>query len=174
VDVLKLFHLAPVADEDPETRVNPDDQRGDDLESEFQDAILEQLARGGVTADCVAIDVRPLGRAADGRQVYLALLRLTRWEETSAVRLLLGLPLLQAKIRKAVQSSWLDEVAHFSGLWVHPSGQFEETAAMNDLRNMIVHLEQVRARAAPPNAPAAPEQSVWSLPQELAGPPSKP
>jgi hypothetical protein len=169
VDILKLFHRAPEPEEDPETRVNPTDQRGDNLEAEIQDAILEQLAKGGVTLDCVAIDVRDIGRGSDGRPVYLALLRLTRWEETSAVRLLLGLPLLQAKVRKAVQSSWLDQVAHFSGLWVHPSGQFEETAAMNDLRNMILHLEQVRARTASAGS-AAPEHSVWSLPQELADP----
>jgi len=173
VDILKLFHLGPTSgNEDPETKVNPSDQRGDNLEADIHEVILEQLARGGVLEDCLAIDVRALGRAADGRQVYLALVRLTRWEEKSALRLLLGLPLLQAKVRKSIQSGWLDQLVSFSGLWLHPSSQFEDAAPMNDLRAMIVHLEQARGRARPAEG-QAPDHSVWSVPQELADPDDK-
>jgi hypothetical protein len=167
VDLLKLFHRVQVED-DPETRVDPAEHRGDELEAEFRDLILEQIVRGGVLEECVAIDVRPLGRDGDGRQVYMGMLRLTQWEPTSALRLLLGLPLLQSRVRRAVRSSWLDEVTHFSGLWLHPSGQFEESEAMNDLRDMIVRLEQFRkVDALKAGSTSAEDVSVWSLPQEL-------
>jgi hypothetical protein len=170
MDLLKLFHRSPV--DDPETQIIPTEQRGDDLEAEFHSVILEQLVRGGVLEECVSIDVRSLGRAGDGRPVYMGMLRLVRWEPTSALRLLLGLPLLQARVRRAIQSSWMEEVTHFTGLWLHPSGQFEESEAMNDLRTMIVELERMQSEMLLRHRGAAPvEQSVWSVPQELAEPP---
>ena len=166
MDLLKLFHRSHAAD-NPETQIDPADHRGDDLEAEFRNIIIEQLTRGGVLDDCVTIEVRALGRAADGRQVYLGMLRLMRWEQTSALRLLLGLPLLQGKVRRAIHASWLDDLTHFSGLWLHPSGQFEETPAMRDLRNMILHVEQAAAFAVPEPSVRADEQSIWSVPQDL-------
>ena len=167
MDLLKLFHRTSPAD-DPETRIDPAEHRGDDLEAEFRAIILEQLTRGGVLDDCVSIDVRAVGRAPDGRQVYLAMLRLMRWEHTSALRLLLGLPLLRGKVRKAIHHSWLADLTHFSGLWLHPSGQFEETGAMRDLRNMILHLEQAAPFAVSPQSVRAGDHSIWSVPQDLA------
>jgi hypothetical protein len=163
--VLNLFR----DDDDPETKISPSEHRGTGLEAEFHEIVLDQLVRGGVDERCVSIDVRATGRADDGLPVYACTLRLHRWERVSALRLLLGLPLLQARVRKAIESSWVDDLGHFSGLWLHPSGQFEETSAMNDLRKMIVHMEQVMAPG-DRRAPDSQDPSVWSVPLELMPP----
>jgi hypothetical protein len=170
VDLLKLFHREPEG-EDPETRIDPHGQRTDDVVTELHDLVVEQLVRGGVLEDCVAVEIRALGESKDGRKVYVGMMRLLRWEQTSALRVLLGLPLLQARVRKAVRSGWLDEVALFSGLWLHPSGQFEDSSAMNDLRAMILHLEQAGGAGwqGRPGGDARAQQSVWSVPQDLDG-----
>jgi len=155
-------------DDNPETEAGLSSQRSASLDEEFREAILNQLARGGVLHACVEIEIRALGEASDGRRVYAGMLRLVRWEQVSAMRLLLGLPLLQAMIRRSVRNSWLGEVAHFGGLWLHPSGQFEGGAAMADLRGMILALEQTRGRSHGMQPEV--EHSVWSVPQELMVP----
>lgn len=162
VDLLKLFQKSP---DDPETRVDASDQQAEGLEPEFRDIIVEQLVRGGVDPDCVTLEIRQLGHATDGKQVYMGMMRLAQWNERSALRLLLGLPLLQAKVRRQVRSSWLEDLCHFGGLWLHPSGQFEETEAMERLRVLLIRLEQITTL----ETGEAPQQSVWSLPPELRG-----
>ena len=54
------------------------------------------------------------------------MVRLVRWEHTSAVRLLLSIPLLEARIRKTVRATWLADYSHFAGLWLHASDELRE------------------------------------------------
>ena len=75
-----------------------------------------------------------------GLDIYGGMMRLTRWQRDSALRVLLGLPLLEAKIRKMVRSLWLGEVSHFGGLWLHASEQLTSTEAMTELRLLILQL----------------------------------
>ncbi|MBI5276263.1 MAG: hypothetical protein HY854_07360 [Burkholderiales bacterium] len=153
----------------PETDVGSSVQRGEGLDFEYRMLVLEQLERGGISEGCLDIEIRSLGAGTDGRLVFAGMLRLAKWEPRSALRVLLGLPLLQAKVRKSVRNSWLHDLSHFAGLWLHPSGQFEEGAPMNDLRTMIQRLEQ--AYAAEFSGDTA--LSVWSVPPELQSEPPR-
>jgi len=158
MDILKLFQRDDA--EDPETRLTAVSQPGAQIVDEIRDILLAQLERGGIAPDILDIDVRCLGRANDGREVYQGMLRLSKWDRRAVVRLLLGLPLLQAKVRRTVHASWVHDVAHFTGLWLHPSAQFEETGGMEELRGLILALER-------PAEQGEPDRSLWSLPLEL-------
>jgi hypothetical protein len=161
VDLRKLFKREEI--EDPRTRVSgsPDAAA---LESELRSIVLDQVDRGGIPSSCLTVEVRSIGHGPDGREVYQAMMRVTTWQP-SVTRLLLGLPLLQAKVRRMIRGSWLHDVCHFHGLWLHPSGQLEETEVMKQLRDAITLLEQ--SSAARPIEGEVPQQSIWSLPPEL-------
>ncbi|WP_299763825.1 hypothetical protein [Ramlibacter sp.] len=113
---------------------------GRGLEAEYEGLIASQCHSWGIADDVVTIEVRQIGRAPDGRDVYLGMVRLAQWERDSALRLLLGLPLLEAKIRKMVRALWLGEVSHFGGLWLHASEQLNATPAMRELRELLMQL----------------------------------
>ena len=70
---------------------------------------------------------------------------------------------------RAVRASWLREVSHFGGIWVHASGQMQDSHAMEDLRMLIVDTEsRDRDRDRDASHPASgADASVWSLPTDL-------
>ena len=152
-------------EENPVTEVEPSSHSVDEIAREYRSLIEEQLARGGVLLKCVEIDVRQSGKLRDGHSMFVAMLRLTTWERTSAIRLLLGLPILESRLRRAVRGSWLREVSHFGGIWVHASGQLQDGHAMEDLRMLIVDVERRDHESSQP--PSHPDASVWSLPTDL-------
>jgi hypothetical protein len=114
--------------------------RGHNLEAEYETLIITQCVRWGIDETCITLEVRRLGRTNSGLDIYGGMMRLTRWQRDSALRVLLGLPLLEAKIRKMVRSLWLCEVSHFGGLWLHASEQLTSTEAMTELRHLILQL----------------------------------
>lgn len=124
------------------------DGGADGLEAEYQKLISLQLKRWGVGESCASVEVRHVGEAADGRDVFVGVVRLFAWERKPALRLLLGLPLLESKVRRTLAGLWLAEVSHFGGLWLHASGQLQESAATADLRHLMVTLTGTRAQAA--------------------------
>lgn len=161
LDLRKLLQREP--QDSPETEVEPSAQTSDDIAQEYRAIIHDQLVRGGVLPRCVEIDVRPAGKLRDGRQIFVGMLRLTSWERTSAIRLLLGLPILETRLRRTVRGSWLREVSHFGGVWVHASGQLQDARTMEDLRMLIIETERREHELSQP-----PSQSdVWSLPTDL-------
>jgi hypothetical protein len=81
--------------------------------------------------------VKKSGQAADGLDVFVAMVRLLKWDQHSGVRLLLGLPLMENKIRKTVRATWLADYSHFAGLWVHAS---ETLQVPDNLRNLLSTL----------------------------------
>ena len=96
----------------------------------------------------MTIEVRKIGQAPDGYDVFVGMVRLVRWERHSALRVLLGLPLLEAKIRKTVRATWLADYSHFTGLWLHTSEQLQ---VPDELRELLGAL----APAQPSEAPAS-------------------
>jgi hypothetical protein len=161
----KFLQRERESDESPVTQVEPSSHSLDEISQEYRALIQEQLARGGVLLKCVEIDVRQSGKLRDGHAMFVAMLRLTTWERTSAIRLLLGLPILESRLRRAVRGSWLREVSHFGGIWVHASGQLQDGLAMEDLRSLIVEVERRDRESSQP--PSHPDASVWSLPTDL-------
>jgi hypothetical protein len=77
------------------------------------------------------------------------------------VRLLLGLPILESRLRRALKGSWMYDVSHFSGVWLHASGQLQDTPAMQDLRELVVEIEKMESEPAPVSA------AIWSVPTDL-------
>lgn len=161
---LKKF-LQREPDDSPVTEVEPSGHSADEIAGEYRSIINDQLVRGGVLGHCVEVDVRQAGKLRDGQPMFLAMLRLTTWERKSAIRLLLGLPILESRLRRAVRGSWLREVSHFGGIWVHASGQLQDGHAMEDLRSLIVDVERHDRGTSQP--PSGLEASVWSLPTDL-------
>jgi len=165
LDLRKLLHRDPV-EESPETEVDTSGHSPDEITAEYRTLIVDQLVRGGVGASCVEIEVRQAGKARDGRQVFIGMLRLVQWERTSAVRLLLGLPILESRVRRVVRGSWLRDVSHFGGVWVHASGQLQDSMAMQDLRMLVIDIER---REFTESHPSSSSGGVWSLPTDLGG-----
>lgn len=150
-DLRKLFvrEARGPREQGPDSDYHPSDRRGDGLEVEYQTLIATQFRRWGISTSCVTIEVRQIGRAPDGFDVFVGMVRLAKWERPSALRVLVGLPLLEAKVRKMVRASWLADFSHFGGLWLHASEQLHGTTAMAELREVMVQL------APPSHAPEA-------------------
>lgn len=148
VDLRKL--LARDARRNPDHNTDADSAlpSGSGLEAEYETLIVAQCRRYGIADSSITIEVRQIGRAPDGRDVYQGMIRLARWERDSALRLLLGLPILETKIRRVVRGLWLAEVSHFGGLWLHASEGLHATDAMTELRTLMRQL-------APPTATAS-------------------
>lgn len=115
----------------------PVNGEGEGLETEYQSLIAAQFRRWGVSNQCITIEVRRVGQAHDGFDVFAGMVRLVRWDRDSALRVMLGLPLLEAKIRKAVRATWLADYSHFAGLWLHAS---ERMKVPGELRELLATL----------------------------------
>jgi len=141
-DLRKLFVRDASRREDHgrETEVDASMAAGLGLEADYESLIANQCRRWGIAEGVVTIEVRQIGRAPDGLDVYLGMVRLAQWERDSSLRLLLGLPLLETKIRKMVRTLWIGEVSHFGGLWLHASEQLNATPAMRELRELLIQL----------------------------------
>jgi len=150
---------------DPDSEYHPSDRRGEGLEVEYQSLIATQFRRWGISTACVTIEVRQIGRAPDGFDVFVGMVRLAQWERASALRVLVGLPLLEAKVRKTVRGTWLADFSHFGGLWLHASESLHATPAMTELRDLVLHLVPPSPPAAGEASSGSPEYGVSSLPQ---------
>ncbi len=135
-DLRKLFvrEVRSRKQHDPDSEYHPSDRRGEGLEVEYQTLIATQFRRWGIATGCVTIEVRQIGRAPDGFDVFVGMVRLAKWDRVSALRVLIGLPLLEAKVRKTVRSTWMADFSHFGGLWLHASESLHATPAAAELR----------------------------------------
>ena len=114
---------------------------GEGLEREYEELVRAQLVRLGVPLENVEVEVRSAGTMQDGRKVYLAMVRLVKWEARTTLRLLVALPLLEAKTRQSLETTWLMDVSHFGGIWVHASSSLRNGEVMGDIREAIKLLE---------------------------------
>jgi hypothetical protein len=149
-DLRKLFVREARAhkgqDLDPDSDYHPSDRKGEGLEVEYQSLIATQFRRWGVAPGCVTVEVRQIGRAPDGFDVFVGMVRLAQWDRTTVLRLLLGLPMLESRVRKVVRGTWLADYTHFGGLWLHASEQLHTGGHTGELRDLLMKL-------VPPSAP---------------------
>ena len=165
MDLLKLF--GSQGEEDPaSTHMLPGEQSVAEMQQGYSELIRGLLDDGGVAADAVRVEVRHVGRAADGREVFLGMLRVTRWDRKSALRVMLGQPLLDRLLRRLVHGSWLHDVSHFGGLWLHAASQIVDAEVMRELRELMQSVEQMEAGMSQPA-----RESMWSVPPELESDP---
>ena len=140
-DLRKFFLRGAAArHSDPDSEYHPSDRSTAGLQVEYQTLIANQFRRWGISAACTTIEVRKLGQAPDGYDVFVGLVRLTRWERESALRVLLGLPLLEAKVRKTLRATWLADFSHFAGLWLHSSEQIHQAPELHALLGKLAPL----------------------------------
>jgi hypothetical protein len=156
----KLLHRD--TDESPVTEVDASSNSADEITEEYRSIVMDQMVRGGVAMNCVEVEIRPSGKMKDGRVMYVGMLRLVHWERGSAVRLLLGLPILESRVRRMVRGSWLREVSQFNGLWLHASGQLQDSRAMEDLRTLVLEIEKREHESQPASG-----SSIWSVPTDI-------
>ena len=133
---------------DPDSEYRPSDRRGEGLEVEYQTLIATQFRRWGISTSCVTVEVRQIGRAPDGFEVFVGMVRLHRWDRISGLRVLLGLPMLESKVRRTVRGTWMADFSHFGGLWLHASEQLGATEASSELRQLMVQLVPASPKAA--------------------------
>jgi hypothetical protein len=166
LDLLRLFQRE--GEEPPATQTDLGGTRLEDVQAGYRDLLLELLQSGGVPADSVSVEVRYVGKAHDGLHVLLGMLRLRHWQRKASLRLMVGLPLLEHARRRRLRRSWLRDVSHFGGVWLHPSGQMLDEATVREIRALLQAMEAGDSTAANPN------ESIWSLPPELGGPSTRP
>ena len=114
-------------------------ETGGGLETEYRRLVYQHLERWGVTDRHVSVQVQQL-HDHGGKEAFTAVVCLTSWERNAVVRVLLGLPLLDKKIRKAVDVSWLADVSVFRGLQLKVAESLHDAQASAELRHLVVSL----------------------------------
>ncbi len=109
-----------------------------ELEAAYVDLVREHLEGWQVPPHLVDIQVRQVGLAPDGCPMFVVLLRLGHWERVPCLRLQVGLPLLEVELAKAVHASWLSELSHFAGVWLHASKALRQELLVREL-NAVMH-----------------------------------
>lgn len=119
------------------------------LEQAYGDLLREQLAAWAIPPGMVGINIHRLGRAGDGLPIFIAMLRISRWIRVPGFRLLVGLPMLEASVSKAVSSSWLAELSHFGGVWLHASSTLHKEIPASELNGVLEGIARSAARDEP-------------------------
>jgi hypothetical protein len=114
------------------------------LEMEYEALITAQLRRFGIDRTSVALEVWKVGEMRNGLDAYAGMIQIRKWDRVSALRLLLGLPMLEAKVRQSVGMTWLADLSHFSGLWLNTSHDLHREQGTGELRELIVQLAPPR------------------------------
>lgn len=154
IQLLKLFGREGT-EEAPETRASQHSEA--EIRDEYGRIVAHLLDRARIDPACVQVDIRDGGVARDGLRVLMILIRMTAWERASSLRLMLGLPHLEREARKAAVASWVAEVSHFGGLWLHPSTPMLDREVTRELGQVLADVESAGG--------AHPDGSVWaSLP----------
>lgn len=143
--MLELKKLFQREGEVASTEMHPNSTSIQEIQAEYRACVDEVLRRAGIAAECVDIEIRHQGALSDGRPAIAIMLRLVSWERTSGLRLLLGLPMLERASRRLIGASWAAEASHYTGLWVHPSGQILDRALLKDLGADLCALEGFQA-----------------------------
>jgi len=126
--------------QEPGSEYGPPDVCSDGFEVEYQRLIDAEFRLWSIPTDHIRIEVRKMGVAADGYDVFVGMIRLVAWDRPAALRILLGLPILEAKVREAVRRTWLADHTHFVGLWLHSSEHLNATPAMTELHDLVMDL----------------------------------
>ena len=117
------------------------------LEAEYLKVIEPELRGWGVPETCASLEMQQVGQTPHGRGIFVAVIRLHAWERRPALRLLLGLPFLERRVRRALSTRWLLDVSHFGGLWLHASDRLHDGEAGPELRALLAQLAGPRDAA---------------------------
>lgn len=116
------------------------------LEAEYQRLVEHHLHRWGVDASCATVEIQ-VEKRRGRKDVFVATVCIEAWQRNAVLRVLLGLPLLDKKIRQAVSALWLADVSEFRGVLLKVSPALHEAAASAELRELLVSLTGTRSSA---------------------------
>jgi hypothetical protein len=142
----RIFRRGSSSEEQTDYQSLPD--AAETIESEYHKLVWQYLQRWGVPENCASIQVLKMGKDEQERDIVVALVRLVRWEKLAVLRLLIGLPLFERKVRKTLPV-WLTDVSRFGGIWLNTSGELQEIPALSELRHLVIQLTGPRAKANP-------------------------
>ena len=112
------------------------------LPAEYSKVVEEEMHRMGIPASLASLQVTQVAMTPQGRGVYAAHIRLLKWHGGPAVRLLLGLPILDRSVRKRLQAHWVLEMSHFAGLWLQAADGAQGADAVRDIRGCLDQLKR--------------------------------
>lgn len=116
--------------------------------AEYERVVQGVLRNWGVPAECTEVTIHQMGETSNGRKIFVAAVRLVSWERKAGVRMLLGLPFLERKIRKTLGAHWVVDVSHFAGVWLHVADRVNDMGAQADLRQLLItHTQQRRSES---------------------------
>lgn len=114
------------------------------LDGEYRRIVTEHIRRWGVPESCALVEVRGDGEKK-GLEGFVATLVVHAWDRDAVLRLLLGLPLLEKKIRKSVEAQWVADVSRFDGLLLKMTPALQGREPTQHLRHLMVSLTGQRA-----------------------------
>lgn len=112
----------------------------EDILSEYTQVFARELARWGVPGDGITWEMRHVGYGTHGYGIFVAVLRLGTWDRAASLRLQLGLPFLEKRLRQCLRGHWLADVSEFSGVWLHASENMLASPRIGELRELLAAL----------------------------------
>jgi hypothetical protein len=107
------------------------------LDADYRQLVVDQLIRLGIPLHVVDVEVLLAGQTLDGRELFVAMLKVVAWEREASVRLLLAQGFLEAGIRRALEATWLPEVSDFGGVWLRISTRLQSGPPARDLKSVV-------------------------------------
>jgi len=135
------------------------------LHSEYEHIILGQLARWGIRDGLVSVEVQELaGRRK--KPAFQATLCINQWHREETLRVLVGLPLLEKKVRRAAAALWISDVSTLQSLLVTTAPALQERGPCSELRQLLVGLtgESTATRSTPSANPSVARRLVLISP----------
>jgi hypothetical protein len=133
-----------------ETVLEASEHDASDLRDAYRELVADELRRWKIPDGAVAIEIRQDGYSR-GTANFVAFLRLLEWHGAATLPLLLGLPFLEKRLRRTLQSHWLADLSAFTGVWLHASERMLAAPDICDLRELLVSLTNVRVQDGVPN-----------------------
>lgn len=109
------------------------------LEAEYRQVAQAQLRRLGLPESAATIAITKASHRLQ-RPHFVIELAITGWDRDAVIRVLLGLPLLEARMRKCIEPLWIADVSTFVGLKVSAGERLQEADASNELRRLVIEL----------------------------------
>lgn len=109
------------------------------LDAEYRRIVTHHLERWGVPDSCATVQIQQLPDQG-GKEAFVAVVCLIAWDRNAVIRVLLGLPLLDKKIRKSVEVSWLADLSVFRGVQLKVAESLHHAHASRELRHLVVTL----------------------------------
>ena len=88
-----------------------------DIERYYRRVIVDCLDRMLVCQDSIEVDVQRIGAGPAGLPTFAGYVRILKWDAAATPMLLQNLSVIDARIRRVVNASFILEHTDFAGVW---------------------------------------------------------